>query len=255
MMQPVALNLLLLVVAPAAAVAPSDPADLLQELQGLADDLPALVTLLLSGPGEGWDLGEAGQEADAWFGRIIPDLRRLLDTLVTLVRMLLKVADKAGASLDRVEVETAQLIFQGLFSTLEELVTTVLPILDLLPAPVRIVVSKQSLLKLLNIEWMRKEIFHMEHDMVMFYIKVIKSVPLKKREEGLALLRVVGKMLRLSEEDADYSQFDGLFSEVLQILPVQVQNVQNLVRDFTAVDSRLKKKSVIFQPGPGHQEL
>merc|ERR1719385_228765 len=55
-------------------------------------------------------------------------------------------------------------------------------------------------------------------------------------------------MLRLVEEEADFSRFDELFSQVLKILPSQVENVQEMFEELSAMD-RTRKKSVIFNPG------
>ena len=50
------------------------------------------------------------------------------------------------------------------------------------------------------------------------------------------------------------SRFDELFSQVLQILPAQVENVQEMFADLSTMD-QMRKKSVIFNPDKRHQEL
>ena len=98
---------------------------------------------------------------------------------------------------------------------------------------------------------------------------------------GLTLLTVLGKMLRLVEDDADFSRFwmfselpnyisdilakneqlssfhfrfDELFTQVLKILPSQVDNVQEMFEELSAMD-QTRKKTVIFNPSQRHQEL
>ena len=91
---------------------------------------------------------------------------------------------------------------------------------------------------------------------------------------GLTLLSVLGKMLRLVQDDADFSRFplfrsfdvmsgkimlsfsrfDELFSQVLKILPSQVENVQEMFEELSAMD-QTRKKTVIFNPSQRHQEL
>ena len=163
-------------------------------------------------------------------------------------------ADKAGATMDRVEVETSQLIFKGLFTTGEELIATVIPIFDMLPRAIRRLVSKDSVLNVLNIDFVKDEIFQMSPETVRIMIKGLKSVSKRQREDGLALLKIMEQMLRLAEAEASSDEFEGLFSQVLQILPTQIENVQSLVKDFTALD-KLRKKTVIFSPEPRHPEL
>lgn len=226
--------------------------DILPDLQGLVDSLPLLVNMLLMG--HDFDLGEFNEAADVWFGQAIPELRRLLETFSTLLRMAMKVADKCGSQLDRVEVETSQLIFQGIFHTGEELVTTVMPILDILPQPVRSLLSKDSILNVLNIDFVKNEVFEMKEETVRVLIKGLKSVPKEQRDDGLALLKVVEKMLKLAEEDADYSNFDGLLTEVLTILPAQIQNVQEMVAELTNMQ-KTSKRSVTYDPKLRHPEL
>ena len=88
------------------------------------------------------------------------------------------------------------------------------------------------------------------------------------------MLSVLGKMLRLVEDDADFSRFplfpsfdvlsgkimlsfsrfDELFSQVLKILPAQVENVQEMFDELSAME-RSRKKSVILNTGQRHQEL
>ena len=51
-----------------------------------------------------------------------------------------------------------------------------------------------------------------------------------------------------------FPRFDELFSQVLKILPAQVENVQEMFEELSAMD-RTRKKSVIFNPGQRHQEL
>lgn len=51
-----------------------------------------------------------------------------------------------------------------------------------------------------------------------------------------------------------FSRFDELFTQVLKILPSQVENVQEMFDELSALD-RTRKKSVIFNPGQRHQEL
>ena len=136
------------------------------------------------------------------FTKSVPDLRRLVDTLSTLIKMAFKVnfvccqflfklnnqvksancqvIDKAEGNPDRVEVETSQLIFkvsawnqfirimcicnsklfphknsQGIFTSGEELVMTVLPILDFLPQ-----VFNFNFLLLFGIIWKTQNCFN-----------------------------------------------------------------------------------------------
>jgi len=228
------------------------PDDLMPELKVLVESLPSIITMLLTG-GD-LDLGPFGDVADEWFTKSVPDLRRLVDTLSTLIKMAFKVIEKSEGNPDRVEVETSQLIFKGIFTSGEELVMTVMPILDFLPEPVKLFVSKETILKLLNIDFMKAEFFDMNEETVRVVMKHLSTVPKKIREEGLTLLSVLGKMLRLVEDDADFSRFDELFSQVLKILPAQVENVQEMFEELSAMD-RTRKKSVIFNPGQRHQEL
>ena len=51
-----------------------------------------------------------------------------------------------------------------------------------------------------------------------------------------------------------FLRFDELFSQVLKILPAQVENVQEMFEELSAMD-RTRKKTVIFNPGQRHQEL
>lgn len=228
------------------------PDDLMPELKVLVESLPTIITMLLSG-GD-LDLGGFGDVADEWFTKSVPDLRRLVDTLSTLIKMAFKVIDKAEGNPDQVEVETSQLIFKGIFSSGEELVMTVVPILDFMPEPVKLFVSKETILKLLNIDFMKAEFSDMSEETVRVVMRHMSTVPKKLRDEGLTLLSVLGKMLRLVEDDADFSRFDELFTQVLKILPSQVENVQEMFDELSALD-RTRKKSVIFNPGQRHQEL
>jgi len=228
------------------------PEDLMPELKVLVESLPSIVTMLLTG-GD-LDLGPFGDIADEWFTKTVPDLRRIVDTLSTLIKMAFKIVDKIEGTPDRVEVETGQLIFKGIFTSGEELVMTVVPVLDFLPEPIKSFVSKETILKLLNIDIMKEEFFDMSEETTRVVMRHLKTVPKKIREEGLSLLTVLGKMLRLVEEDADFSRFDELFSQVLQILPAQVENVQEMFADLSTMD-QMRKKSVIFNPDKRHQEL
>merc|ERR1719367_1767311 len=87
------------------------PDDLMPELKVLVESLPSIITMLLTG-GD-LDLGQFGDVADQWFTKSVPNLRRLVDTLSTLIKMAFKVIDKAEGNPDQVEVETSQLIFKG----------------------------------------------------------------------------------------------------------------------------------------------
>ena len=49
-------------------------------------------------------------------------------------------------------------------------------------------------------------------------------------------------------------RFDELFSQVLKILPSQVENVQEMFDELSAME-RSRKKSVILNTGQRHQEL
>ena len=67
-----------------------DPiASLLPQLQGLVDALPSLVTMLVTG--QDFEFDEFGEAADEWFTKAIPELRSLIETFSTLIRMALKV--------------------------------------------------------------------------------------------------------------------------------------------------------------------
>jgi len=226
--------------------------DSLPDLQELASSLPTLVNMLMSG--DMLDLGEMGEEADAWFEGNAATLRRLVGTLNTLARMACKLADKAGQVLEQVEVDTSLLIFKGLFTTGEELVLTVVPMVDLLPTLLRNLVSKKTILNMLNLDSVKSEIMGMSDETARFYVKQLKAIPKKERDEGLALLKVLETMLKLVEEDADYSKFEEVLSQVLQILPGQVENVQTMLKDLSVME-KLRRKSVIFNPDQKHQEL
>jgi len=226
--------------------------DSLPDLQELASSLPTLVNMLMSG--DMLDLGEMGEEADAWFEGNAATLRRLVGTLNTLARMACKLADKAGRVLEQVEVDTSLLIFKGLFTTGEELVLTVVPMVDLLPTLLRNLVSKKTILNMLNLDSVKSEIMGMSDETARFYVKQLKAIPKKERDEGLALLKVLETMLKLVEEDADYSKFEEVLSQVLQILPGQVENVQTMLKDLSVME-KLRRKSVIFNPDQKHQEL
>merc|ERR1719192_1631397 len=89
------------------------------------------------------------------FSKTVPDLRRIVDPLSTLIKMAFKIVDKIEGTPDRVEVETGQLIFKGIFTSGEELVMTVIPVLDFLPEPIKSFVSKETILQLLNIDIMK----------------------------------------------------------------------------------------------------
>lgn len=65
------------------------PDDLMPELKVLVESLPTIITMLLTG-GD-LDLGPFGDVADEWFTKSVPDLRRLVDTLSTLIKMAFKV--------------------------------------------------------------------------------------------------------------------------------------------------------------------
>merc|ERR1712129_421956 len=103
------------------------------------------------------------------------------------------------------EVDTSLLIFKGLFTTGEELVLTVVPMVDLLPTLLRNLVSKKTILNMLNLDSVKSEIMGMSDETARFYVKQLKAIPKKERDEGLALLKVLETMLKLVEEDADYS--------------------------------------------------
>jgi len=247
-------GLLLLLLFPSSSLCVSRDSiqSMIPELQGLAETLPVLVTMLLSGPE--LQAGELSEAMDEWLTATIPELRRLVGTFSTLTKMMLKLVDKTTPNLDQVEVETAQLIFKGLFVTGEEIIMTVIPVLDILPDQVKNLVSKKSIINLLNIDFFKKEILNLNDDTVKILVIYMKSIPIKEREDGLALLKLLENSLKLAEEDGDDSQFEDLFSQLLNILPRQVQHVQDLVKDFSLIQ-KLKKKSVILNRGLRHEEL
>ena len=80
----------------------------------------------------------------------------------------------------------------------------------------------------------------MSDETARFYVKQLQAIPKKERDEGLALLKVLETMMKLVEEDADSSKFDEVLSQVLQILPGAVENVQMMLKDLSVMEKMIQ---------------
>merc|ERR1719400_1840112 len=86
---------------------------------------------------------------------------------------------------------------------MRRLLLTVVPMVDLLPSLLRGLVSKKTILNMLNLDSVKSEIMGMSDETARFYVKLLQAIPKKERDEGLALLKVLETMMKLAEEDAD----------------------------------------------------
>jgi len=223
----------------------------LPQFEGLLETLPMLAQVLFSDSYFGMD-ENFGAEADGWVNEALPEIRQLFQTLDIFVRMALKATDKSSDDLDKVEVETFELIFKGIIKTIEELVDKVLPMVDFLPASAQRLINKESLLSLIK-NLVGNELFNMDDQTVNILVKGLKSVSNTRREDGLNMLKIVIKILKISEkEDEDSEAFDDLFLQLLMIVPRELQRLQE---DYTQTINSLKTKKVVIQTKPLHHEL
>jgi len=226
----------------------------LPQFEGLLETLPSLAQLLFSDSFFSMDMEQNfGPEADGWVDESLPEIRQLFQTLDIFVRMAFKAADKSSKrkQLEKVEVDTFELIFKGIIKTIEELVDKVLPMVDFLPNAAQKLINKESLLGLVK-NLVGSELFNMDEQTVNILVKGLKSVSDTRREDGLNMLKIVIKMLKMSESDDDSEGFDDLFLQLLMIVPRELQRLQE---DYTQTVNSLKTNKVVINGKPLHHEL